>query len=266
LPSFPPGDRAEPDGLGRTRIARLWVYAIDPGTWAGTGPPAAFYRYSPDRKGERPRDHLTDFKGFLHADADAGYDALYRPTGGQPSRIVPVACWAHARRKLFEVFEATRSPIAEEGLRQIQELYAIEAESHGRPAAQRLAVRQARSVPLLAEFQQWLDDRRRRISTKTALGRALRHALSRWDALTRHTTDGRLGVDNNLAERLLRGSAVTRKNFLFVGSDEGASCCSSHHVSIIREDFVAGRQAAGVASAAHRLDGERRRSTGRPVG
>lgn len=208
-------------GLGRTRIARFWVYAIDPGTWAGTGPPAAFYRYSPDRKGERPRDHLTGFRGFLHADAYAGYDALYRPTGGQPSKIIPVACWAHARRKLFEVFEATKSPTAEEGLRRIQELYAIEAEINGMPAFQRLAIRQVRSVPLLTELQQWLDGQRRRISSKAALGRALHYALSRWDALTRYTTDGRLAVDNNLAERLLRGIAVTRKNFLFVGSDTG---------------------------------------------
>ena len=208
-------------GLGRTRIARFWVYAIVPKTWAGTGPPAAFYRYSPDRKGERPRDHLTGFQGFLHADAYAGYDALYRPTGGQPSRIIPVACWAHARRKLFEVFEATKSPTAAEGLRRIQELYAIEAEINGMPALQRLAMRQSRSAPLLAELQQWLDDQRRRISSKAALGRALQYAMSRWDALTRYTTDGRLGLDNNLAERLLRGIAVTRKNFLFVGSNAG---------------------------------------------
>jgi transposase len=125
------------------------------------------------------------------------------------------------------VFESTKSPIAEAGLRRIQDLYAIEAEINGIPAAQRLAVRRARSVPLLAELQQWFDDQRRRISGKTMLGRALQYALSRWGALARHTIDGRLGVDNNLAERLLRGIAVTRKNFLFVGSDEGASCCSS---------------------------------------
>lgn len=208
-------------GLGRTRIARFWVYAIDPRSWAGTGPPAAFYRYSPDRKGERPRDHLAGFKGLLHADAYGGYDALYRPNGSQPSLIIPVACWAHARRKLFEVFEATKSPIAEEGLRRIQELYAIEADINGMAVAQRLAVRQARSVPLLAELREWFEGRRRRVSSKTALGRALQYALSRWDALTRYTTDGRLGIDNNLAERLLRGIAVTRKNFLFVGSDTG---------------------------------------------
>ena len=144
------------------------------------------------------------------------------PTHGRPTvGIIPVACWAHARRKLFEVFEATKSPIAEEGLRRIQELYAIEAEINGMPAAQRLAMRQARSVPLLAEFQEWFEDQRRRISSKTALGQALQYALSRWDALTRYITDGRLGIDNNLAERLLRGIAVTRKNFLFVGSDTG---------------------------------------------
>ena len=208
-------------GLGRTRIARFWVYAIDPRTFGGTGPPAAFYRYSPDRKGERPRDHLAGFRGFLHADAYGGYDALYRPHGSQPSGIVPVACWAHARRKLFEVFEATKSPIAEDGLRRVQALYAIEADINGMAAAQRLVARQARSVPLLADLRSWFEDQRRRISGKSGLGRALQYALSRWDALTRYTIDGRLGIDNNLAERLLRGIAVTRKNYLFVGSDTG---------------------------------------------
>jgi hypothetical protein len=219
-------------GLGRTRIARFWVYAIDPRTFGGTGPPAAFYRYSPDRKGERPRGHLAGFKGFLQADAYGGYDALYLPHGGQPSGIIPVACWAHARRKLFEVFEATKSPIAEEGLRRVQELYAIEADINGMAAAQRLAVRQARSMPLLADLRAWLEDQRRRISGKSGLGRALQYALSRWDALTRYTIDGRLGIDNNLAERLLRGIAVTRKNYLFVGSDTGGDRAAVNYTLI----------------------------------
>ena len=119
------------------------------------------------------------------------------------------------------MFEAIKSPIAEEGLRRVQELYAIEADINGMAAAQRLAVRQARSVPLLADLREWFEEQRRRISGKSGLGRALQYALSRWNALTRYTTDGRLGIDNNLAERLLRGIAVTRKNYLFVGSDTG---------------------------------------------
>lgn len=208
-------------GRGRTREARVWVYAFDPRPWSGTGPPAAFYRYSPDRKGERPQGHLAGFGGWLHADAYAGYNALTQPRGGKPAAVTHVACWAHARRKLFEVFEATRSPVAEEGLRQIQQLYAIEAELNGLPPEQRHAERQARSKPLLADLHDWMDAQRRRLSGKSALGKALQYALGRWDALLRYLEDGRLAIDNNLAERLLRGIAVTRKNFLFVGSDAG---------------------------------------------
>lgn len=208
-------------GTGKTRLARFWCYAVDPRPYAGAGHPAAFYRYSPDRKGERPRSHLEGFSGYLHADAFAGYDALYRANGAKPPRITHVACLAHARRKLFDVFNATKSPIAEEALRRIQELYAIEAEINGKPAGQRQAARQARSKPLLAAFHTWAMAQRRRLSGKTPLGKALQYALSRWDALTRYLEDGRLSIDNNLSERLLRGIAVSRKNFLFLGSDRG---------------------------------------------
>ena len=104
-------------GTGKTRLSRFWVYAVDPRPHAGPGAPAAFYCYSPDRKGERPRDHLAGFSGTMHADVFAGYDALYRTLPGKPDRIQHAACWAHARRKLFEVHEATRSPIAGEALR-----------------------------------------------------------------------------------------------------------------------------------------------------
>ena len=208
-------------GTGKTRLSRFWVYAVDPRSHAGSGPPAAFYCYSPDRKGERPRDHLAGFSGVMHADAFAGYDALYRPEPGKPARIQHAACWAHARRKLFDVHEATKSPIAEEALRRIQALYVIEAEITGKPAAERQAERQARSTPLLADLKTWMQAQRRRASGKTSLGKALQYALARWEALTRYADDGRLAIDNNLAERLLRGIAISRKNFLFVGSDKG---------------------------------------------
>ena len=213
--------RALAAGTGKTRLSRFWVYAVDPRSHAGAGPPAAFYRYSADRKGERPREHLAGFSGVMHADAFAGYDALYRSTPGQPPRIQHAACWAHARRKLFEVHESTKSPIAEEALRRIQALYLIEADITGRPAADRQAERQARSRPLLDDLKTWMEAQRRRASGKTALGKALRYALARWEALTRYADDGRLAIDNNVAERLMRGIAVTRKNFLFLGSDKG---------------------------------------------
>jgi hypothetical protein len=208
-------------GTGKTRLARFWCYAVDPRPYAGPGYPAVLYRYSPDRKGERPRGHLEGFSGYLHADAFAGYDALYRLNGRNTPRVVHVACLAHARRKLFEVFDATKSPIAEEALRRIQELYAIEAEINGQPAALRQAERQTRSKPLLDAFHTWAVAQRRRLSGKTPLGKAFQYSLSRWDALTRYVEDGRLSIDNNLSERLLRGIAVTRKNFLFLGSDRG---------------------------------------------
>ena len=208
-------------GLGRTRIARFWCYAVDPRNYRGDAPPAAFYRYSPDRKGERPQDHLARFSGFLHADAFAGYNALYRSNPGDQPRITHVACWAHARRNFFEVFEKAKSPIAEEALRRIQALYAIEQAVTGKPTEVRLAARQEHSRKLLEEFKVWAVEQRRRLSGKTALGKAFQYALARWPALTQYLADGHLNIDNNVAERLLRGIAVTRKNFLFLGSDRG---------------------------------------------
>jgi transposase len=208
-------------GRGRTREGRFWVYAFDPRPWGGTGPPVAFYRYSPDRKGERPAGHLAGFSGWLQADAYAGYDALTRPGGDGSQRLTHVACWAHARRKLFEVHEVTKSLVAAEAIERIGALYAVEAELLGLTPEVRREARQARSKPLLSELHDWMEAQRRRLSGKSTLGKALQYALSRWDALTRYLDDGRLSVDNNLAERLLRGIAVTRKNYLFVGSDAG---------------------------------------------
>jgi transposase len=199
-------------GKGRTATGRLWIYAVDERPWAGERAPAAFYRYSPDRKGERPAEHLAGFSGFLQADAYAGY-AL--------PGLTHVQCMAHARRYFFDVFDATKSPVAQEALRRIGALYAIEAEINGNPAAVRLAERQARAVPLLIELKGWLEEERRRLSLKSTLGKAIQYSLGRWEALARYASDGRLAIDNNVAERGLRTIAVTRKNFLFLGSDEG---------------------------------------------
>src|SRR6185312_9574223 len=147
--------------------------------WQGGRAPAAYYRFSPDRKGERRRDHLAGFRGVIQADAFAGYEALARsaaaargPVGRGPPRLVHAACWAHARRKFYDVFEATKSPIAEEALKRIGELYAIEAEIAGHPADTRLAARQKRAVPILDALHDWLGGQRRRLSSKNALARA----------------------------------------------------------------------------------------------
>jgi len=192
--------------------------------WQGNRAPAAYYRFSPDRRGERPRDHLALFRGVIQADAFIGYEALARAaerSSRGPPAVTHAACWAHARRKFYDVFESTKSPIAEEALRRIGELYAIEAGIAGQPAERRLAARQARAVPLLAALRDWLGAQRRRLSAKNALARAIQYALTRWEALLRYTGDGRLAIDNNAAERALRTIAVTRKNFLFLGSEAG---------------------------------------------
>ncbi len=211
-------------GNGKTRTGRIWIYLVDERPWLGARAPAAYYRFSPDRKGERPRDHLAAFHGVMQADAFSGYEALTRqvgPPGSNAPRIMHAACWAHARRKLFDEFERTKSPIAEEALLRIRKLYAIEAEIAGQSADSRHRVRQEHVVPILADLKIWFQDQRRRLSSKTSLAKALQYALTRWDALMLYTSNGRIGIDNNPAERLLRGIAVTRKNFLFLGSETG---------------------------------------------
>ena len=105
------------------------------------------------------------------------------------------------------MFEATKSPIAEEGLKRIQALYAVEAATNGQPPGQRRETREAQSKPQLDALHAWMLAQRRRLSGKSALGKALQYALNRWDALARYLEDGRLSIDNNLAERLLRGVA-----------------------------------------------------------
>jgi transposase len=208
-------------GTGKTATGRLWVYLVDEEPWRGLRPPAAYYRYSPDRKGVRPQEDLADFSGYLQADAYAPYEKLTAPLNGVPAKITHVACMAHARRYFFEAFEKNQSPIAGEALRRIQDLYAIEREISGKSAPERLAVRQQQAAPILAAFESWMREKQQRISAKGETATALNYALERWEALSRYASDGRLAIDNNAAERSLRTIAVSRKNFLFLGSDEG---------------------------------------------
>lgn len=209
-------------GRGQTKTGRLWVALRDERPWSGAAPPAAFYRYSPDRRGEHAEALLGSCRGFLHADGYAGFQALYAPEASTgKARLVEVACWSHARRKIFDVFDATDSPLAKEALDRIGELFAIEAAVNGRPPAERLAARQAEASPKLVELKDFLAKALEEIGGKTTLARAIRYTTSRWDALSRYTTDGRLEMSNNAAERAIRPLALGRKNYLFVGSDSG---------------------------------------------
>jgi len=202
-------------GRGTTKQGRLWTYVRDDRAAASTEPPAVLFRYSPDRKGERPKAHLAPFTGVLQADAYAGFDRLYG------ERIQEAACWAHVRRKFYDIHVAHASPIAAEALDRIGRLYGIEAEIRGRPPNERAAVRQARAGPELDSLHAWLHTIVAKLSKKSELALAIRYALSRWTALTRYRDDGRLEIDNNAAERALRVVALGRKNWLFAGSDEG---------------------------------------------
>ena len=203
-------------GRGKTKTGRLWTYVRDDRPAAGTDPPAVVFRYSPDRRGERPREHLKHFCGILQADAYAGFGHLYE--GG---RIWEAACWAHARRGFYDIHQANQSPIAAEALDRIATLYVIEKEIRGRPPNERVAARLTRAGPLLEALREWLRQTLTRVSKKSELAKAIGYVLTRWTALTRYTTDGRIEIDNNAAERALRAVALGRKNYLFCGSDAG---------------------------------------------
>ncbi|MDR3470235.1 MAG: IS66 family transposase [Devosia sp.] len=209
-------------GRGRTKIGRLWVVVRDEGPWGSRNPPAAYYRYSPDRKGEHAQALLAAASGFLHADAYAGFDKLYEPDPktGRP-RLEPVACWSHARRELFDQHVKTKSPIARAAMEKIGALFAIERGINGQSAETRQAVRQAQSAPLLADLKAYLETSLERISRKSDLAKAIQYSLNRWEALCRFADDGRLEMTNNAAERAIRPLTLGRRNWTFLGSDTG---------------------------------------------
>jgi transposase len=211
---------------GKTRTGRLWTYVRDDRPFAGPAPPAAVFFYSPDRRGEHAERHLAGFAGTLQADAYAGFNRLYEATR-QPGPIAEAACWAHARRNFFELADPAlrkkklHSPIALQAVQRIDALFAIEREINGQPPQARLAVRQQRMAPLIAELKDWMHSERARLSRHTDLAKALDYMLTRWPAFTRLLQDGRICLSNNAAERALRGVALGRKSWLFAGSDRG---------------------------------------------
>ncbi|MGH7028748.1 IS66 family transposase [Brevundimonas sp.] len=203
-------------GRGRTKTGQLWAYARDDRPWGGADPPAVAYLYAPDRKAERPIEHLAGFKGVLQVDGYGGYAALARR-----GDVRLAFCWAHVRRRFYELAAVGYSPIAAEALARIARLYTIDAELRGRPPEDRLAARLQHSRPIVEDLRQFLDARLAQISRKSTLAEAIRYALTRWEGLTRFLDDGRIELDSNSVERAIRPLALNRKNALFAGSDEG---------------------------------------------
>jgi transposase len=203
-------------GAGKTKTARLWAYARDERPWAGVAPPAVWYQFSMDRKGMWPGEHLKDYEGWMHADGYAGFEELYRS-----GRVREVACMAHIRRKFVDVQQSQGSAIAEEAIKRIAELYAVEKEARGKPPDDRVRIRQQKAQPILDDLEVWLGAQLSRISGKTPLAGAVRYAITRLKRLRPYIDHGVLELDNNTAERAMRPIALGRKNYLFMGSERG---------------------------------------------
>lgn len=194
-------------GTGKTQTARLWAYGRDERPWASKAPPSAWYQFSPDRKGQHPKDHLKDFKGWMHADGYAGFEDLYRS-----GTIREVACMAHIRRKFVDVHKAQGSAIADEAIKRIAGLYAVEKTARGSPPDERRAARRAHAKPVFDDLEAWLDAQLPNISGKSPLAAAIRYALTRMKRLRPYLDHGILEIDNNAAERAMRSIALGRKN------------------------------------------------------
>src|SRR6204780_4778640 len=209
-------------GLGKTKTGRLWTYVRDDRPAADQTPPAVWFAYSADRKGEHPQIHLSQCKGTLQANGYAGFEQLY-----ETGRIQEAACWAHVRRKFYDLQVAHKSPVATEALERIAALYAIEKQIHGSSPEERREIRNTRSRPLLVSLKQWLQATLDKLSRKSDTAIAVRYALGRWEALLRYCDDGKIEIDNNAAERALRAVTLGRKNYLFAGSDAGGESAAA---------------------------------------
>ncbi|MBL9093034.1 MAG: IS66 family transposase [Planctomycetaceae bacterium] len=194
-------------GEGKCRQGRIWTYIGD------RDHPYIVYDYTPDRTRAGPTNWLRDYKRFLQADAYGGYDGIFH---GEAA--IEVACWAHARRKFFEAKE-TDAKRAAAMLTFVRDLYAVEDDAKSLADDERRAMRQARSVPILAEIKTWLDRERDLVLPRSPMAQAITYALNQWDALKVYVTEGFLNIDNNAAERALKRVAIGRKNWLFAGND-----------------------------------------------
>jgi transposase len=213
----------------QTRKGRLWTYVRDDKPFAGPAPPAAVFFYSRDRTAQHPESHLRDYAGILQADAYAGFNRLYEASR-KPGPITEASCWAHGRRKFFELADVTAkargrlaviAPLAFEAVKRIDAIFDIEREINGRSVAERLAVRRERVAPLVSELGNWMRTERAKLSRHNDVAKAMNYMLNRWETFTRFLGDGRICITNNAAERALRGIALGRKSWLFAGSDRG---------------------------------------------
>jgi transposase len=215
---------------GKTRTGRIWTYVRDDRPFRGKAPPAAVFFYSPDRTGVHPEQHLAGYGGILQADAYSGFNALYEP-GRKPGPITEAGCWAHARRKLFELADitskarkgkpATISPIAFEAVRKFDAIFALERSINGSSPEARVAARRKDIAPLVNDLIEWMKRERGKLSRHNDVAKAMSYMLKRVDVFTRFLEDGRICLSNNAAERGLRGIALGRKSWLFAGSDRG---------------------------------------------
>ena len=216
----------------KTRTGRIWTYVRDDRPFGGADPPAAVFFYSPDRAGIHPEQHLAGYSGILQADAYAGFNTVYRPDR-KPGVITEAGCWAHARRKLFELADiaskarkgkpTTISPIAFEAVRKMDAIFMLERSINGLSPEERLAARRRDIAPLVDDLIDWMKQERAKLSRHNEVAKAMDYMLKRIDVFTHFLEDGRICLSNNAAERELRGIALGRKSWLFAGSDRGGA-------------------------------------------
>jgi len=209
-------------GRGKTKTGYLWAIARDDRPWGGADPPAVAYLYAPGRGAEHAVRHLAGFTGVLQVDGYAGYDKLTDPARAGGSLTLAL-CWSHFRRRFYDIAKGGNAPIASEALARIGALYEIEAEMRGHSADERRAARQNRTRPLVDAMKPWLEEQLRRLPGRSPLAEAIRYGVHRWDGLSRFLKDGRIEIDTNVVERSIRPIALSRKNALFAGSDEGGA-------------------------------------------
>lgn len=207
-------------GRKKTKTGYFWALACDDRPWGGEDPPGVAFTYAPGRSGQYAEDILKSFTGTLQVDGYAGYNRLLKRQG---KTIRLACCWAHARRKLFEVAKSGKAtPIADDGLIQIQALYRIEKDIRGQCPEDRKSARQKCSKPLIGQMENWFKESRARVSAKSPIGEALNYISKYWAGLTKFLDDGRVELDSNSVERTIRPIALNRKNAMFAGHDAGA--------------------------------------------
>src|SRR5262249_41109519 len=206
-------------GRGRTKQGYFWAIARDDRPWGGTDPPAIAYSYAPGRGTVHGLKLLERYRGIVQCD---GY-AAYKKIAAAPGEAITLAfCWAHLRRRFFDIAKSGDAPIASEALERIAALYAIEKTIRGMRADERRRVRQDKSKPLVASLKTWFEHQLTRVSAKAKIADEIRYGLNHWDGLTRFLEDGRIELDTNIVERGIRPIVLNRKNALFAGHDLGA--------------------------------------------